>query len=391
MRRLAELAGVAAEEARSFDWAAIEDGLGLRLPGDYKLLAESFPEGWFRGWVLINLPDQTEQGQPRLLNDFVAGGLEALREFQETGACLFPFSLFPEPGGALPWAELDSIGTAYWLTGPGDPGAWPVIIATEEGDYWERFDGPVSEFLAEVVTGRYDAAGFPDNHAGWGSHVDLGPRPAFITMAQAAARDRAKLDAAMQVPPLRPMSDLWPSPRGGWKRPANEMAVLRDLLGAPSARVPRVNWDQVHARLGLRLPADYREFIDTYGPGMLGDVRVTAPGAPGGMNLFELLERTHARTRGMAEEEYRPPLYPEPGGIVCWGEDQRGSILGWGPGSDDPDDWLVVVMGTSLRNYRQEDGLSFTGLLRQYVRREPGHLSLRDLKAGTVTFTPRAG
>ena len=154
VRRLARLAGVTAEKTRSFDWAAIEADLGLPLPGDYKLLAETFPEGWFRGWVRVWLPDLSEEGHPRLLSDFTAGLLGSLREFQDTGECLFPFPLFPEPDGALPWGQLHSIGTAYWLTGPGDADEWPVIIATEEGDYWQRFDGPLTEFLAEVATGR---------------------------------------------------------------------------------------------------------------------------------------------------------------------------------------------------------------------------------------------
>ena len=58
VRKLAELAGVSASEDRVFDWPAIESDLGLPLPGDYKLLAESFPDGCFREFVSLWLPDQ---------------------------------------------------------------------------------------------------------------------------------------------------------------------------------------------------------------------------------------------------------------------------------------------------------------------------------------------
>jgi hypothetical protein len=51
VRRLAELAGVSASAGTVFDWEAIEGDLGLRLPADYRLLAESFPEGTFRRFV----------------------------------------------------------------------------------------------------------------------------------------------------------------------------------------------------------------------------------------------------------------------------------------------------------------------------------------------------
>ncbi len=117
--RLAEIAGTAAAERRLFDWAAIEDDLGLRLPSDYKLLAESFPAGWFRGWVWLRLPEQTGDGRPRLLGDFAADQLEALREFRATGECAFPFPLFPEPGGVLPRRDLAAAPVTFTPYHPG--------------------------------------------------------------------------------------------------------------------------------------------------------------------------------------------------------------------------------------------------------------------------------
>ena len=46
-----------------------------------------------------------------------------------------------------------------------------------------------------------------------------------------------------------------------------------------------------------------------------------APGAPGEMDLFALLDRTYARARDWEERVMfrEPPLYPEPGGTVSWG------------------------------------------------------------------------
>ncbi len=398
MRRLAEIAGVAAKESsRSFDWAAIEGDLGVRLPADYKLLAESFPGGSFRGWVRVRLPERTGDDRPRLLSDFAAAELEALREFRETGECVFPFPLFPEPGGVLPWGWLDSPGVAYWLTGPGDPDEWPVIVATEEGDYWERLDGPACEFLAEVAAGRYDASGFPDHSRGHGDHrIDLAPRPVFEPDSAVPP------PAVQQVPPLRQIlrqiADFWPMFLQGAQRPVSEMAALRELIGAPPAGVRAVDWAGVHARLGFRLPADYREFIDTYGPGTLGDIQIMAPGAPGRMDLFELLEWRYAQVREAGRDlVFRPPFYPEPGGTVCWGEASGewseasgGWTCGWAPGSADPDEWTVVIMpNASLASFSQEDGLSFSAMLRQHAQQDRfALLPLRDPAAGPVTFTP---
>ena len=43
--------------------------------------------------------------------------------------------------------------------------------------------------------------------------------------------------------------------------------------------------------MGARPPADYRSFIDTYGPGTFGEIAITAPEAPAGFDLYRLLRR----------------------------------------------------------------------------------------------------
>jgi hypothetical protein len=157
VRRLAAVAGLAPHEERSFDWRAIEEALGLRLPADYKVLAESFPLGWFRMFAKVEVP----AGRQRLLGDYAVMQLDHLRQVRATGESSFPFPVFPEPGGVLPWGSIGSPGLAFWLTEADDPDGWPVIAAGSH-DYWDRFDGPACEFLAEVAAGRYDASGFPD-------------------------------------------------------------------------------------------------------------------------------------------------------------------------------------------------------------------------------------
>jgi len=100
VRHLADVAGISPAAGRWYDWEAIEAVLGTRLPSDYKLIAESFPEGWFRMFAEVLLPESEEQ----LYDDFaldIMDGVRELREEEDFEEADFPFAAYPEPGGLL--------------------------------------------------------------------------------------------------------------------------------------------------------------------------------------------------------------------------------------------------------------------------------------------------
>lgn len=385
VRRLAEAAGISPEANRTFDWQAIEADLGLRLPADYKLIAESFPGGWFRQFVEVWLPDQPT----RLLSEFARGELESVREYKATGEGTFPFPLFPDPGGVLPWGYLRSPGLAYWLTGPGDPDDWPLVLATEDGDYWDRFDGPVCEFLIEVVLGRYDASGFPDDYRGHGDHWvdDLPSRTVF----EATPPPRPPVPPAPPARP-RPSADFWLNRalQLGYRAPVNDMAALREIIGPPTAQPSPVDWSGVHARLGFVLPADYQEFIDSYGPGTLGKVRIMAPGQPPDMDLYTLLDERYGQVRELDVGTVKDvPFYPEAGGTVSWGVTADGRTCAWAPVSTDSGEWTTTVIAAKFRGFKFRPGVSFSTLLRQHAEQDHrGLLPPSDPPLKRVTFKP---
>ena len=350
VRQLAGLAGVPASPGIVYDWPVIEASIGLRLPEDYKLLAGSLPPGWFRRFARLLYPGPTG---PFLPPD-ISGQLDVMREWRAEGDAEFPYPIFPEPGGLLPWGEAVEGALLFWLTGPGDPDTWPVIAATAQWDHWERFDGTVCEFLTEVAAGRYDA-----------SHFSEGPILQVIDAGE----------SHITAQPIK----------------------LAGLIGAPPAGVAPVGWAAVHARLGLTLPSDYRAFADTYGAGTFGDVRIAVPGAGGDLDLFALLERKAAQIRGLPRHEHQAPLYPEPGGTICWGEMADGHTCGWAPAGPDPDQWSVVLIRPTqgLSGFKFNPGITFSTALKEYklyAEQHPGLalglLPPRDPKAGPITFTP---
>lgn len=397
VRVLAGFAGVPANGGKVFNWTEIEREVGLQLPADYKLLAEQFPAGWFRRFVRPIKPVQPSAGAQRLLDDLETRQLETLREWRAQGSGEFPFPLYPEPGGLLPWGSVRGQGYAFWLTDKSSPGDWPVVLASQQCDHWERFDGPVCEFLIEVAAARYDATGFTEGPiravTGGSGNVQksappiiLADRPVFESDSAPAAVPGGTTFA----PPgfWRDMvSDL------GGRRPVNEMPALRALIGKPATRPSAVDWERMQAGLGFRLPADYREFIDTYGPGTFGDIRVTAPGAPAEVDMLALMARKYKQVRGIAQIGITPPFCPEPGGTVCWGETAEGWVCGWAPTSPDPDEWTVawILANPQIRAVNVRPGVSFSSMLREHA--QPGEstyglVPLRDPAAGPVTFTP---
>lgn len=394
---LAALAGVTLSGGTAYDWAGIEADLGTRLPADYKLLAEVFPSGWFRQFVRPRKPSRPAGGAQRFLDEFPARQAATLRRWRAEGQVSFPYPVYPDSGGLLLWGSIRNGGYALWLTGAGEPQDWPVVLTSQQCDHWERFDGTVCEFLTEVAAARYDARGFTDGpmrvvvYASGEQDVTAPPmilssRPVFEPDSQPPPE--ARPTAAIPPP------DFWPTRlrHAGGPAAVNEMRVLRDLIGPPPTAVPTVDWAAVQVRLGVRLPADYRQFIDTYGPGTLGDIRVMAPVAPGEMDLFALLERKYQQVRGIVRTGNEPPVYPEQGGTIFWGETADGWSCGWAPVGTDPDAWTVAaIMPTpDLRGFSVRPGLSFSSMLKEYIQQLPGQpkLILRDPPPGPVTFTP---
>lgn len=402
VNRLSDLAGISVGRKAENDWQAIEGAIGLQLPEDYKLLVDLLPDGWFRAFVRVLRPGKSSDGLIEFLDSDTSNRLEDMRQRRADEQGVFPYPIYPEPGGLLPWGSAIRGALFFWLTGPADPGDWPVITASAEWDYWDRFDGMVCEFLVQVAAGRYDASGFAD-----------GPITQVTDAAGAYHLAGRAVDLATRMPVFRPIVKRQPArPTSGpradfWLRrllelgadrlPVNEFAALRQLIGPDPSGVRQVDWAEVQAQLGYGLPSDYRAFVDTYGPGTFGDLLIAAPGAGGKADLFALLEGKSAQVRGLARHEWDTPIYPEPGGVISWGETTGGYTCGWAPTSTDPDQWSVVVIapGAALNSYTFRPGLSFSALLKEHKEHAEQHPGLdlgiippRDPSAAQVRFTP---
>jgi hypothetical protein len=155
------------------------------------------------------------------------------------------------------------------------------------------------------------------------------------------------------------------------------IAELKKLVPPPAKPFEvgtLAQWRKLEERLGVKLPRDYREFVFAYGSGLFaGLYRVYNPFAASPyLALLPSVERVcgiEREGKSHSGEKYFPsPIYPEPGGLLPWGNDENGNDYYWrteGP----PTRWIVV------QNNNRGEGLrvqpySMTGFLVGILRRK---------------------
>ena len=111
---------------------------------------------------------------------------------------------------------------------------------------------------------------------------------------------------------------------------------LAELLPPPLTPVEPRSWEEVQAGPEAVLPRDFRDFVDTYGYGVLDDVLSVLPVR----GLPAEAEGEFRTFRGVV----RFPAWPADGALLGWGTTPVGHDLFWRRSGDDPDAWPVVVV-----------------------------------------------
>ncbi|WP_406279532.1 hypothetical protein [Embleya sp. NBC_00896] len=130
------------------DWATAESELGTALPQEYMRLVDIFGAGSFNDYLdLLTPPSQYGAG------DIIstARELHELASVDWYGNPYDPYSIFPNPGGLLRWAESETEDEFYWLTNDKDPNKWP-IVAREQGEEWHKFEVSTTRFILDTLS-----------------------------------------------------------------------------------------------------------------------------------------------------------------------------------------------------------------------------------------------
>lgn len=370
---LARLLGIDETAARGFDWLSIERSLGLSLPVDYKALAEIFPPGRFQGFVGLCVPGDVGDPADRFIgdNENLLGDMRAWRKSQPE---LFPYPIYPESGGLLPWSITHRGDPIFWLTSGSDPSSWSIVVTDLEFSHWTLLKMSTCRFLTEVVEAKFDASNYD---------IDLAGSPPFFDYAESSVHQDDELDDQGAGVDFWLGMQLWPAQPAG-AQAATNVNELVHRLGDPPAEAKPVDW-RVHARqFGAELPLDYRVFMDKYGPGTLGELTIAGPGGLGYANLDALVghlrEMAFNATSGLAVSR-RVPIFPEVGGMIPWGRTSDAKICGWAPVGARPENWGIAIVDEAMRQTTYRPDLAFATLLLDYI--DPGQLdpiSFRDVE-----------
>lgn len=177
----------------------------------------------------------------------------------------------------------------------------------------------------------------------------------------------------------------------------DDIAAFSRITGAaPAAAGPALPWGDTRAAFGLDLPADYRAFVDAYGPGTVGS-RLTPliplpPYRAGIAALGPVLDAAAEvgdLLRGLREkypEEFPYFFHPEPGGLLAWAGGLGGEQCFWLTEDADPDAWPVVVWDKA--DWRRYD-MGMVALLNLALSRQDAFLDeLAGPGPGEPLWTP---
>lgn len=143
------------------DWMAVNRALGLRPPEDYVYFIKSYGTGAINDFLWVLNPFATNPNL-NLLRE-VPSLLFGLRELREKYPDDFPYPLYFEPGGLLPWGTSIDGDIFCWLT-RGVTGRWTTVTIPRHSTV-EHFDGPMTTFLALAITGRLQSEAIPNGFA----------------------------------------------------------------------------------------------------------------------------------------------------------------------------------------------------------------------------------
>lgn len=171
----------------------------------------------------------------------------------------------------------------------------------------------------------------------------------------------------------------------------NDLERLKDLCPPPPGHTPpTVNWHDIEQNLGHPLPDDYKQLVETYGPGRFMDfVGVYQPDCPYiALDLVQQNRDVHTQL-ARHQEIIRQPLPHPPQELQPAGVTENGDYLFWLKNDpQQPDSWTITVAGLKDDQWFHFDGNLTTFLIALSRQEIEASVFPDSLLQQSPSFTP---
>jgi hypothetical protein len=137
------------------DWELYELVTGITLPADYKAYLSVYGTGLVGGIITPYNPfcKRISWKPSYTCRDWMREALAIQELKREFGEAVFPYAVYPEEGGVLPWGSTDDGDRLFWLTNS-KPNEWTVLINEVRSPNFETFDYSMTGFLRAWIDGE---------------------------------------------------------------------------------------------------------------------------------------------------------------------------------------------------------------------------------------------
>lgn len=145
-------------------WREVERKLGLCLPPDYVALTDTYGSGMWDGGELVVLNPFTAEFCRNLVKQCgpiqqgnstaIEAERETRKQVQELGQ-VYPYPIYPESGGLIPWAYTGNGGNLFWVS-QGEPQSWPTAFFRDRSDEFEVIKLSVTEIILGILNGSFE-------------------------------------------------------------------------------------------------------------------------------------------------------------------------------------------------------------------------------------------
>lgn len=141
-------------------WDSVEKELGTALPTDYKQFIDLYGTGAIaRELHIWNFRDASSDKSWR---ERLIGVGRWYDEVRDMGDHDWPYRMFPEPGGLLPFAGLMDVNHLNWLT-KGTPDQWDVVLwLSDDAEFLLLKGESFTDCLLKMLQNKYNPHTVPE-------------------------------------------------------------------------------------------------------------------------------------------------------------------------------------------------------------------------------------